>query len=209
MKGAHRPEAVRPELIELVTTLYFQGLAVVRILALIRAADSVIVKREESDETMMLTLTELAMRSYTTIRVACMLDEPARGNACLPQVFKLLADDTARAAVLDYPMSLARAERERHLENAEQSWARVSVDPRRDRLRKIRSHALAHNLMNKALRDLLDGSDLTTPDLADYAEECASVVGELAWACLGSSSIETARADAPSVADRIWKRMST
>jgi len=192
--------------------LYYQALAVVRVLALIRAADAVLVTRAEStsEETTMLRLTEWAMLHYVAVRAACLLDNPDPGIVCLPKIFDALSDSAARAAILDYPTSFSsRQEREGHLDKAYQSWERVSVDPRRELLRKATSHTLVHNLTDKTMKDVLDRAVLTFQDLADYAEECASIVGELAWACLGTSEVDAVRSAGPGAAERIWQRMSS
>jgi len=93
------------------------------------------------------------------------------------------------------------------MKSAFERWARVSVDPRRQRLRKLRSRTLAHNLIYETLNDGLNDM-LLLSDLVTYAEDVFGVVDELAVACLGGTSpLAEVRTEAEQAADRIWHRL--
>ena len=189
---------------ELVAFLYDRTQSAIGAIALARAADAALINRRESFETRMLQLTARAMLEFSAIRVARMLDPAEYGNACLPEVFELLADSAVCNAVLDDYRPSPRSVRDRHIKNAFECWNRVRLDDRRERLRKVRSHTLAHNLIHKTLKDGLAG--LLNSDLVTYAEEVFDVVDELAWACLGTNQLDKVHAETQQVATGIWQR---
>jgi len=195
---------------ELVAFIYDRTDSALAALALLRAADAALIRRTDSDsiDTRILRLNEKALVEFFAIRVARMLDPAEQGNACLPEVFDSLADSDIRNAVLRRYGSTAPAQREVHLATAFKLWERVRGDARRDKLRRLRSHALAHNLIHRTYQDWQEGLGLPTPALVEYAEECFAVVGELAWACLGANELDKVRTEGQQAAERIWGRLS-
>jgi hypothetical protein len=167
-----------------------------------------LVEQREAVEAWLLRVTAMAALEYFAIRVARLLDEPEHGIASLPEVFKVLRDPTVREAVLDvaFGATIDRPQREQHMERAMQCWRRVRKDARQKRLRRLRDHTLAHNLIYKTMKDGLE-APLLTVDLIAYGEDVLSVVDELAWACLGASRLDYVRNEAEREADRIWRRL--
>ena len=209
-KGRPRRMAVNDKVTyvsELVAFLYERMQSGLAAIAFARAGDGALAKRSDSFETKMLRLSVQAALEFSAIRVARALDPPEYGNASLPEVFELLNDNAVRSGVLDGYSPLPRSLRDREMKSAVERWARVSADPRRGRLRKLRSHTLAHNLIFETLRD---GSTdmLLLSDLVLYAEDVFGVVDQLAVACLGTTSqLAEVRTEAQQAADRIWQRL--
>lgn len=122
----------------------------------------------------------MAALEYFAIRVARLLDEPEHGIASLPEVFKVLRDPAVREAVLDVAIgaSIDRAQREQRMDSAVQCWRRVRKDARFKRLRRLRDHTLAHNLIYKTMHDGLE-APLWTVDLIAYGDDVFRVVSAL------------------------------
>jgi hypothetical protein len=165
-------------------------------------------EQREATEPWLLRLAAMAALEYFAIRVARLLDEPVPGIASLPEVFKVLRDTAVREAVLNVAVGAAidRPQREQHMERAVQCWRRVRTDARQKRLRRLRDHTLAHNLIYKTMKDGLE-APLLPVDLIAYGEDVLSVVDELAWACLGASRLDYVRTEAERKADQIWRRL--
>jgi len=197
------------EVRELVSVLYFDASGWAGALALAQAAAAAPVKHTESIEPKMVRIIERATLEFLLMRVARLFDPAEAGNASLPSVFDVLGNAAIRDIVLDDSPLLDRAERERHFDAASQYWARVSQDPRRERVRKVRNHTLAHNMIHKTLEDVMEGFMLPYAEFLDYARECLAVVDELAWACVGARQLGTVSQEAERAAERIWQRMSS
>ena len=207
-----RPPTVGKQVLdvrELVAILYFDASQWAGALALAQAAAAAPVKQTEPIEARMVKVIECATLEFLLMRVARLFDPAEAGNACLPTVFDVLGNVTIRDVVLADSPFLDRAERERHFDVALQYWARVSQDPRRERVRKVRNHTLAHNLFHKTFRDVMEGFMLPYSEFLNYAHECLTVVDELARACVSVSQLGAVSQEAERAAERIWQRMSS
>jgi len=173
-----------------------------------RSGEAAIAGESDAAESWMLRLGARAALEFFAIRVARLLDEPEHGIASLPEVFRVLSDEAVRDAVLGYAVgaTIDRPQRERHMGHAFQTWRKVRRDARRSRLRRLRDHTLAHNLIHKTLKDGLE-DPLLAVDLVAYGEEVFRVVDELVWACFGATRLDYVRTEAERVAGRIWRRM--
>src|SRR5258708_22482748 len=200
-----RPPARVGDVLELVALLYFETQNALGALALARAAAAAPINQSGSFETRMIRRIARATREFLAIKVACMLDRSEPRKACLPQVFELLDDSAVRDAVIATYTSPPRPQREDHMNKAFACWRRVKDDPRREQLRKYRSHTLAHNLIDKTLEDWQDW--LLISDPLSYFEEVFGVMDELAWACLSTNRLDEVRIEAQQVANRIWQRL--
>ena len=212
MTTTKRPPTVGKQALEvreLVSVLYFDASGWAGALAVAEAAAVAPVKQTEPIEASMVPIIERATLEFLLMRVARLFDPAEAGNASLPTVFDVLGNAAIRDVVLDDSPFLDRAERERHFDVALQYWARVSQDPRRERVRKVRSHTLAHNLPHKTFRDVMEGFMLPYSEFLNYAHECLTVVDELAWACVGVSQLGAVSQEAERAAERIWERMSS
>lgn len=167
-----------------------------------------LVEQREAVEPWLLRLAAMAALEYFAIRVARLLDEPEPGMASLPEVFKVLRDPAVREAVLDvaFGTSIDRPQREQHMARAVQGWRHVRKDARLKRLRRLRDHTLAHNLICKTMHDGLEAR-LWTVDLIAYGDDVFRVVDDLTWACLGSSRLDYVRTEVEQVVGRIWRRL--
>ena len=176
--------------------------------ALGRSGTAGMAGENDAAESWMLRLVATAALEFFAIRVARLLDQPEHGIASLPEVFRVLSDEAVRDAVLGYAVgaTIDRPQRERHMEHAFQTWRSVRRDARGARLRRLRDHTLAHNLIDKTMKDGLE-APLLTVDLIAYGEEVFRVVDELAWACLGASRLDYVRTEAEQAANRIWQHL--